>query len=128
MGVTKSEILLAKLNNFFRWINPKNPKNIFSLIYVSYRTYENYKGVLLNIVRGKYPFQARLRDGRNVEISNRFAAYIYAVYFSNLHIIKLADDVLEFMFNGRKGMLFFMTGKKEMFWHPLFFTSTIFWM
>lgn len=98
MGVTKSEIVLANLNTFFQRINPKN---IFNSIYAYYRTYENYKDVLLNIARGKYPFQAKLRNGRSVEISNHVIAYFYTVYFNKLHIIKLEDDVLEFMFNGR---------------------------
>jgi len=98
MGITKSEILLAELNTFFQ---RANPKNIFSSIYAYYRTYENYKDVLLNIVRGKYPFQAKLRDGRAVNISNHIMAYFYTVYFTKLHIIRLDDNILEFVFNNR---------------------------
>ena len=56
MGVTKSEILLAKLNTLFRRVNPIH---IFSLGYSYYRTYENYKDVLLNMLRDNYPFQAK---------------------------------------------------------------------
>jgi hypothetical protein len=74
MGVTKSEILLAKLNTLFRRVNPIH---VFSLVYSYYRTYENYKDVLLNVLRGKYPFQAKLRDGRVVEINNQNRGVAY---------------------------------------------------
>jgi len=101
MGVTKSEILLAKLNTLFRRVNPIN---IFSLVYAYYRTYENYKDVLLNVLREKYPFQAKLRDGRVVEINNnnRGVAYFYTVYLTKLHITRLEDDVIEFIFDNKK--------------------------
>jgi len=101
MGVTKSEILLAKLNTLFRRVNPIN---IFSLVYAYYRTYENYKDVLLNVLREKYPFQAKLRDGRVVEINNnnRGLAYFYTVYLTKLHITRLEDDVIEFIFDNKK--------------------------
>jgi hypothetical protein len=110
MGVTKSEILLAKLNTLFRRVNPIN---IFSLVYAYYRTYENYKDVLLNVLREKYPFQAKLRDGRVVEINNnnRGVAYFYTVYLTKLHITRLEDDVIEFIFDNKK--VIFMIGIKE---------------
>ncbi|MCI4455332.1 MAG: FkbM family methyltransferase, partial [Sulfolobus sp.] len=101
MGVTKSEILLAKLNTLFRRVNPIH---IFSLVHSYYRTYENYKDVLLNVLRGKYPFQAKLRDGRVVEINNnnRGVAYFYTVYLTKLHITRLENDVIEFIFDNKK--------------------------
>jgi len=101
MGVTKSEILLAKLNTLFRRVNPIH---IFSLVYSYYRTYENYKDVLLNVLREKYPFQAKLRDGRVVEInnSNRTVVYFYRVFLTKLHITRLEDDVIEFIFDNKK--------------------------
>ena len=101
MGVTKSEILLAKLNTLFRRVNPIH---IFSLVYSYYRTYENYKDVLINMLREKYPFQAKLRDGRVVEInnSNRTVVYFYRVFLTKLHITRLEDDVIEFIFDNKK--------------------------
>ena len=99
MGITKSEILLAELNTFFQRVNPKN---IFSSIYAYYRTYENYKDVLLNIARGKYPFRAKLRNGRSVEISNHLIAYFYTVYFNKYQDVKLDNFTLEFTFYGKK--------------------------
>ncbi|MCQ4367235.1 MAG: FkbM family methyltransferase [Sulfolobales archaeon] len=101
MGVTKSEILLAKLNTLFRRINPIHA---FSLVYDYYRTYENYKDVLLNVLREKYPFQAKLRDGRVVEINNnnRGVVYFYTVYLTKLHITRLEDDIIEFIFDNKK--------------------------
>ena len=105
MGVTKSEILLAKLNTFFRRVNPIH---IFSLVYSYYRTYENYKDVLLNVLREKYPFQAKLRDGRVVEINynNRGVVYFYRVFFTKLHVTRLEEDVVEFVFDNKKVILY----------------------
>ena len=101
MGVTKSEILLAKLNALFRRINPIHK---LSLVYDYYRTYENYKDVLLNILREKYPFQARLRDGRVVEINsnNLRVVYFYKLFYTKYHIIRLEEDVFEFIFDNKK--------------------------
>jgi len=105
MGVTKSEILLAKLNTLFRRVNPIH---IFSLVYSYYRTYENYKDVLLNVLREKYPFQAKLRDGRVVEINNNNlgVVYFYTVFFTKLHVTRLEDDVVEFIFDNKKVILY----------------------
>jgi len=101
MGVTKSEILLAKLNALFRRVNPIHK---FSLVYSYYRTYENYKDVLLNVLRKKYPFQARLRDGRVVEINNNNlrVVYFYRLFYTKYHIIRLEDNVIEFVFDNKK--------------------------
>jgi FkbM family methyltransferase len=101
MGVTKSEILLAKLNTLFRRVNPIHA---FSLVYSYYRTYENYKDVLLNVLREKYPFQARLRDGRVVEINNNNVrvVYFYKLFYTKYHIIRLEEDVFEFIFDNKK--------------------------
>jgi FkbM family methyltransferase len=105
MGVTKSEILLAKLHTLFRRVNPIH---IFSLVYSYYRTYENYKDVLLNVLREKYPFQAKLRDGRVVEINynNRGVVYFYRVFFTKLHVTRLEEDVVEFVFDNKKVILY----------------------
>jgi len=102
MGVTKSEILLAKLNTLFRYVNPTY---VFSLVYSYYRTYENYKDVLLNMLRKKYPFQAKLRDGRVVEINNNNNLRVVRLYkdlLTKLLITRLEDDVVEFIFDNKK--------------------------
>ncbi len=99
MGVTKSEILLAKLNTLFRRINPIHA---FSLVYDYYRTYENYKDVLLNVLREKYPFQAKLRDGRVVDINNLAVARFYRLFNTKLHTTRLEEDVVEFVFDNKK--------------------------
>jgi hypothetical protein len=99
MGVTKSEFLLAKLNTLFRRINPIHA---VSLVYDYYRTYENYKDVLLNVIREKYPFQAKLRDGRVVEINNLAVARFYRLFNTKLHTTRLEDDVVEFIFDNKK--------------------------
>ena len=103
MGVTKSEILLAKLNTLFRRINPIHA---FSLVYDYYRTYENYKDVLLNVLREKYPFQAKLRDGRVVEIDSHRVARFYRLLITKLNVMRLEKDVVEFMFNNKKVILY----------------------
>jgi len=105
MGVTKSEILLSKLNTLLNTLFRRvNPINIFSLVYAYYRTYENYKDVLLNMLREKYPFQAKLRDGIVVEINNnsRRVVRFYRLFYTQFHITRLEDDVVEFIFNNKK--------------------------
>jgi FkbM family methyltransferase len=101
MGVTKSEILLAKLNTLFRRVNPIYA---FSLVYDYYRTYENYKDVLINMLREKYPFPAKLRDGRLVEINNnnRRVVRFYRLFYTKFHITRLEEDVFEFIFDNKK--------------------------
>jgi FkbM family methyltransferase len=103
MGVTKSEILLAKLNTLFRRVNPIHK---FSLVYSYYRTYENYKDVLLNVLREKYPFQAKLRDGRVVEIDSHRVARFYRLLITKLNVMRLEKDVVEFLFNNKKVILY----------------------
>ncbi|MGI0021503.1 MAG: FkbM family methyltransferase, partial [Nitrososphaeraceae archaeon] len=53
----------------------KSHTHVFSTVIRYRKTYENYLGVIIQIIRKKYPIKAILRNGQCVMLNNHFEAY-----------------------------------------------------